>query len=69
MQMKKAQEKLKKSKKYESFYDKLKAKKYRNCGCQIDMSLVEKKSSYREVLATKRESDKNNYLSSGGLQS
>jgi hypothetical protein len=67
--MKKSQEKLKKSKKYESFYEKLKAKKYRNCGCQIDMSMVEKKSTYRDVLTTKRDSDKNNYLSSAELQS
>jgi GH24 family phage-related lysozyme (muramidase) len=67
--MKKSQEKLKKSKKYESFYEKLKAKKYRNCGCQIDMNMVEKKSTYRDVLTTKRESEKNNYLSSAALQS
>ena len=36
------QEKLKKSKKYEQFYEKQKAKKFRNCGCQIDMTRFEK---------------------------
>jgi len=36
--LKKMYEKVKASKKYEHFYEKLKAKKFRNCGCQVDMT-------------------------------
>ena len=35
-EVKKLEDKLRRSKKYQQFYDKQKNKKYRNCGCQAD---------------------------------